>query len=196
MLTESERRTLLLLVAQSLDAYLKGSAPPEPAALTPSLEEDRGAFVTWTAKGALRGCIGHIVPVGPLWVSVRRLAVSAASEDPRFPPIEPAELPGLEVDISALTPLKLISRWTEIEVGKHGLWIQKRGRAGVLLPQVATSRGWDVKEFLRHTCLKAGLREDDWESGAEISIFSAEVFGDEVVKILIPGYVEKADSRE
>jgi AMMECR1 domain-containing protein len=65
----------------------------------------------------------------------------------------------------------------------------------VLLPQVATSRGWDVKEFLRHTCLKAGLREDDWESGAEISTFSAEVFGDEVTTVLAPGYLAKAEPR-
>jgi len=192
MLTPSEQRILLSLAVRSLESYFKGGRPPEPAAMTPALAEDRGAFVTWTAGGALKGCLGNIQPVGSLWTSIRRLAVSAATNDPRFSPVKSEELPGLEVDISALSPLELIGGQSEIQVGIHGLWIRKHGQAGVLLPQVATSRGWDVEEFLRNTCLKAGLHEDDWESGAEIIRFSADVFGAEVEKILEAGYLEEA----
>jgi len=191
MLTQFEQRVLLSLAARSLESHFKGGQPVEPAALTPALEEDRGAFVTWTKGGALKGCLGNIQPVGSLWTSVRRLAVSAAANDQRFSPVTSEELPDMEVDISALSPLELIEDQSEIEVGVHGLWIRKRGQAGVLLPQVATSRGWDVQEFLRNTCLKAGLPEDDWESGAEIFRFSAEVFGDDVAEILEARYLEQ-----
>jgi len=190
MLSEAEKKTLLLLAAHSLESSLAGTTSPKPVLRTPAMEEPRGAFVTWTNGGALRGCIGTLEPAEPLWVTVQRVAISAATRDPRFGPIEARELKALEIDISALTPLKTVADASEIRIGTHGLVIRKGARSGVLLPQVASSRGRDVEEFLRNACLKAGLDEDDWKIGAEIQAFSADVFGQRVAEILAPEFTE------
>ena len=190
MLSETEKGALLLLAARSLESSLAGASPPEPVLRTPAMEEPRGAFVTWTIGDTLRGCIGNLESSEPLWVTVQRVAVSAATQDPRFGPIEARELKDLDMDISALTPLEPVTDTSEIRIGTHGLVIRKGARSGVLLPQVASSRGWDVEEFLRNTCLKAGLDEEDWKIGAEIQAFSADVFGQKVAEVLAPEFTE------
>jgi len=111
------------------------------------------------------------------------VAQSAALKDPRFDPVQPKELPDLEIEISVLTVPEKITDPSIIEVGKHGI-IMKRGfYQGLLLPQVATDYGWDRETFLEHTCLKAGLPRDAWkDKNTEISIFSAQVFNRETLK--------------
>lgn len=143
------------------------------------LEEKGGAFVTLTLDGKLRGCIGHIVAIEPLWKAVRENARSAAFRDPRFPPLTHEEFDLIRIEISALTPLERIEP-RQVEIGRHGLLIECGGRRGVLLPQVAVAYGWDREEFLDHTCQKAGLDPGCWRRpDTIISAFSAEVFGEE-----------------
>jgi AmmeMemoRadiSam system protein A len=133
--------------------------------------------------GELRGCIGCIIPIKPLYLTVREVAESAALRDPRFPPVSVRELPELEYEISALSPIRKIENVNEIQVGKHGIIIRRGYNQGLLLPQVATEYGWNREQFLEHTCNKAGLPFDAWKKeGTEISIFSAEVFDESDLK--------------
>ena len=141
------------------------------------MKQQRGAFVTLHKNGELRGCIGYIVPYDSLDSTVKKMAVAAAFEDPRFPPLRKEEFEEIDIEISALTPLKKINNINEIEVGKHGILIRKGPYSGVLLPQVATEYNWDRITFLSQTCMKAGLHSNCWQDeDTEIYIFSAEVF--------------------
>jgi AmmeMemoRadiSam system protein A len=106
------------------------------------------------------------------------MAVSAATRDPRFYPLRKEELGESTLEISVLTPLQKVSSIEEIEVGKHGLYIEKNTARGVLLPQVATEYGWDRETFLSQTSIKAGMMADSWKEGADIYIFGAEVFNE------------------
>jgi hypothetical protein len=142
------------------------------------LNLESGCFVTIKQHGHLRGCIGNFVSDKPLYRLVQEMAVSAATRDPRFYPMKQQDLSGFDLEISVLSPLKLISSVDEIQVGTHGIYLMKNGSRGVLLPQVATEYGWDRDTFLRHTCLKAGLPENVWKKDCEIYIFSALVFGE------------------
>lgn len=175
-LTEKERETLKKIARNAIEQRLFGTGE-ENFVITEALSEKRGAFVTLKRHGELRGCIGYIKGFFPLHETVRRVAVESAFGDPRFPPLSREEWKDVEIEISVLSPLKKISSIEEIEVGKHGLYIEMWGRSGLLLPQVATEYGWDRTTFLEHTCLKAGLPKDAWKSReASIYIFSAEVF--------------------
>ncbi len=180
-LTPDERRTLLTLARSALEAHVHAEKPldTEGVTLTPSLKEKRGAFVTLTIGGQLRGCIGYVDPIKPLWQAVVENAVNAAVNDPRFGPVAPRELGLIHIEISAMTPLKPVSDASEVEVGRHGLMISKGFCRGLLLPQVATEYGWNRDQFLRYTCQKAGLPMDAWrDPQAKIESFCAEVFGE------------------
>jgi AmmeMemoRadiSam system protein A len=154
-----------------------GKEVPKFQVKSEKLNELRGAFVTITKKGSLRGCIGHIKGVKPLYKSVEEMAAAAAFQDPRFPPVTKKELKDLDIEISVLTPFEQISDVSEIEVGKHGLYIERGFYSGLLLPQVATEYNWDRDTFLEHTCRKAGLPPDAWkDKETRIYIFSADIF--------------------
>ncbi len=181
-LGDGDRRFLLRLARATLDQRLAGGpAPPGPPDTGP-VTEVRGAFVTLRAHGDLRGCIGHVVGTVPLWQSVRDNAVNAALRDPRFAPVAAAELPSLAIEISALTPLRPATSAAEVEVGRHGLMVERGPCRGLLLPQVATEWGWDRDAFLAHTCRKAGLPGDAWRSpDARLWLFEAEVFSEDAL---------------
>ncbi|HEX9189471.1 MAG TPA: AmmeMemoRadiSam system protein A [Vicinamibacteria bacterium] len=177
-LTPNERAALLRAAREAIAAHFERRKAALPAA-TGALAETRGAFVTLHRKdGALRGCVGLLRSDRPLLETVARMAVAAAVEDGRFSPVAAGEVPSLRIEVSALGPLEPI-RPEAVEVGRHGLLISHRERRGVLLPQVPVEHGWDRETFLRHTCGKAGLPEEDWkEPGAELLGFTAEVFGE------------------
>jgi AmmeMemoRadiSam system protein A len=141
------------------------------------------SFVTWKRLGRLRGCIGSVEPVRPLWADVEANAVHALLRDPRFLPTAPHEFPHLRAEISVLSPfVPVADPLSAVEIGMHGLLVEQGHRRGLLLPQVAVEWDWDVPTFLRHACLKAGLPEDAWREGrapATVSTFAAEVFGEE-----------------
>ncbi len=156
------------------------SAPPKPASA--HLSEPRGVFVTLRLEGELRGCIGFVDPRSPLLEAISEVAVKAATEDPRFAPVTMAEVDGLEVEISVLSPLTLVHSAEEVTVGMHGVMVDAGYTRGLLLPHVATEYGWDREEFLNHACLKAGLPASRWRSpGVAISTFTTETFSDEDV---------------
>ena len=174
----AEKVELLDLARRTIEAKVQGRPLPDPKTDSARLKEKMGAFVTITKQGRLRGCIGHIRGVEPLNTTVSKMAVAAATEDPRFPPLSPGELKDISLEISVLTPFRKIEDPDEIEVGRDGIYIEKGLNHGLLLPQVATEYGWTRSEFLDHTCRKAGLNEGDWREGADIYIFSAQVFNE------------------
>lgn len=174
----ADRTTLLKIARQSIDAHLSGKPLPR-FEVSDTLKSNGGAFVTLTKSGQLRGCIGYTEAFKPLWQCVSECAISAAVNDPRFPPVQLTELAGLHVEISVLTPLQRIKSFDEIKIGRDGLMISLGGRRGLLLPQVATDYGWTRDEFLQHTCQKAGLPFDAYKSpDAVIQKFQAVVFGE------------------
>lgn len=178
-LSGEEKQALLRIARESIEAELRGEAPPAAEGQgTP--DEKRGAFVSLKKRGKLRGCIGMIEARKPLVQTVEEMAVAAAFQDPRFPPLRREELKDLRVEISVLTPLRRVADVDAIEIGTHGLYIRRGARAGLLLPQVATEWRWDRETFLRETCRKAGLAPDAWrDPETEIYLFSADVFGEE-----------------
>ena len=178
-LPENVCKECLFLSRRTLHAYIRNQKMLPPYIPEhEELREYRGAFVTLKRSGQLRGCIGYVEGIKPLWQTIEDCTIAAASQDPRFPPVRPDELPEIEIEISVLSPMKQISSIDEIEVGQHGLIITKGPFRGLLLPQVATEYGWDKIRFLQHTCIKAGLPPDAWKEGAQIEVFTADVFSE------------------
>lgn len=183
MLTIEQRKTLLKIARESMENYVTTGKRKEFSVDDPQLTRHQGAFVTLNKSGLLRGCIGRIVSNSPLYEVVADMAIEAAIDDPRFPPVKAKELKDIEIDISVLSPIEEIKGTNQIEVGKHGIIIRRGFFQGLLLPQVATEYGWDRETFLKHTCLKAGLPEDAWkDKTTQISIFSAEVFSEKSIE--------------
>jgi AmmeMemoRadiSam system protein A len=177
MLTAEDQQTLVKLARHALEARVRGQAPPARGQ-GGVLDEPLGVFVSIHSEDELRGCLGRLDVRTPLAETVADLAAVVSDSDPRFHPVSAAELPNLDVEISVLTPEREIRSFDEIEVGRHGLIVERGYRRGLLLPQVASERGWDVETFLAQTCLKAGLPEDAWRTGTRIWIFEAQVFSE------------------
>ena len=177
-LTEREKRGLLHLARASIAAWLgRAVTAPDEADLP---RGKGGAFVSLHRRGALRGCIGTFATDQPVVETVRDMAVAAASSDPRFSPLTDAELDAVDLEISVLSPRQRVTSIDQIQVGVHGLCIQRGPYRGVLLPQVATQYGWDRETFLEETCHKAGLPADAWKDPAtRIEAFTAEVFAED-----------------
>jgi AmmeMemoRadiSam system protein A len=175
VLSDEDRKTLLELARDAVAAAAGGDDLPTLRNPNGPLREKGAVFVTLRSAGELRGCIGHVVATEPLWESVRDMAAAAAVRDPRFPPVRPRELPGIEIDLSVLSPMTPI-RPDQIVVGTHGLYVKKGGVAGLLLPQVAVEWDWDAAEFLKRTFEKAGLPYPDPD--AEILGFTVEHYSE------------------
>jgi len=182
-LSPSEKRTLLRLAWSSLEYFVREgeetTAPAAKAELTERLREPAGAFVTLEEGGQLRGCIGYIEPIRPLYQAVMENSVSACSRDYRFPPVTPDELDRITIEISVLTPREEIQKPEDFHPGEEGILLEKERRRAVFLPQVATEQGWDREETLQHLCMKAGLPPDAWKEGTRFWVFRAEVFSEE-----------------
>ncbi len=178
MLNDDQKRKLLQVARTALQHAVAGGPAPDLRTDDPALRQLRGAFVTLKKDGQLRGCIGHVVASVPLIQSVAENAQAAALQDPRFPPVSASELDRIEIEISALTPMRQVKDVSEIQVGRHGLMITKGYNRGLLLPQVPVEWGWDREEFLANTCLKAGLPPDAWRGDCKIEAFEAEVFSE------------------
>jgi len=175
-LTAEEKAELLKLARQAINDFIRQKKVVEYKTQNMNFLTSKGAFVTLKEKGLLRGCIGYIEPVYPLYQTVIQTAIRAACRDPRFPPVSAEELDDLEIEISVLSPLKKVHSPKAVEVGKHGLVISQGDKKGLLLPQVPVENHWSRETFLNEACLKAGLPLDAWKLGAEIYIFEAIVF--------------------
>jgi hypothetical protein len=179
-LSTQHQSILLAIARQSIACCVRTGQlcvePREEKALNARL----GCFVSIKKDGRLRGCIGNFQSQWPLYREVAEMACAAATKDPRFYPMEETDLDKFHVEISVLSPLQKIDDIQAIQVGTHGLYIEKGFHRGVLLPQVAVEYGWDRDTFLQQTCTKAGLPANAWDSeNADIYIFSAQVFGDQ-----------------
>ena len=175
-LSSDEKTCLLKIARETLERYVRKNEVYRPEENNPKLLAPKGAFVTLKKNGELRGCIGFIEAILPLYQTVVQATIYAASKDVRFPPVNPSELENIELEISVLTPPVRIEDPRKIEVGKHGLIIVKGSQRGLLLPQVPVENRWSRRTFLQRTCQKAGLPKDAWRSGAEIYAFEAIVF--------------------
>jgi AmmeMemoRadiSam system protein B/AmmeMemoRadiSam system protein A len=188
-LTESEKRTLLKVARQTLEANFgladKPSLEPGDSKL---LAQKTACFVTLKLKGRLRGCIGELEPRQPLVQAVASRAIAAAEQDPRFMPVTADELESIAIEISAMSPLRKVASPDEIAVGRHGVVVKQDFHSGVFLPQVAPEQGWDRDTMLSILCTeKAGLPADAWKHGAELWVFTANVFSEEEFGMAPPG---------
>jgi AmmeMemoRadiSam system protein A len=178
MFSDAQKIALVNIAREAV----KGAAGAPAATIDVSGEfpEASGAFVTIKRGGRLRGCIGTLQCTRPLPEEVRRVAVSAAREDPRFSPLTTSELADLEIEVSVLGPLEEIDPFdpAAFEIGRHGLVVEQGRRRGLLLPQVATEWNWNRETFLSQTSVKAGLPPDAWRQGAKVYRFFAEVLSD------------------
>jgi len=184
MLNKAQKKRLLLIARNSIEAYLKTGKKLELTETDPLLLKEMGVFVTLHKHGELAGCIGNLVGQQPLYLTVRDMAVEAAVDDPRFSPVTLQELKDIEIEISALSPLKKIESVDEIKMGIHGVLLRRGFNSGVFLPQVATETGWSKEEFLSNLCShKAGLPALAWkDKSTEVYIFTAEVFSEKEIQ--------------
>jgi len=176
-LRKEDKAYLLSLARQAVWRALQDLPEPKPQrrlGLRPY-----GVFVTLKKHGHLRGCIGTFRQ-REVEEMVIESALLSAFQDPRFPPLQREEFPDLTVEISLLTPLVSVHDLQEIQVGRHGLVMERGFHRGLLLPQVPVEQGWDRDTFLKYTCLKAGLPPDCFKDPeTRIYRFEALVFSDE-----------------
>ncbi|MGH7835496.1 MAG: AmmeMemoRadiSam system protein A [Candidatus Binatia bacterium] len=181
LIPPTSRKTLLSLARLALESFVRGEERKLDSDDPHLCSSDYGTFVSLHNHDELRGCIGTCFPERPLYLEVIEMTEAAASRDDRVPPITPGELSDIDIEISILSPLRLIQEPMSIEAGKDGIYVAcdaHKSRA-VLLPQVAARFGWDTEMFLSQTCLKAGLPKEAWKwPGIRISKFSALVFGE------------------
>jgi AmmeMemoRadiSam system protein A len=176
VLSPDDQRHLLRIARRALQERVEGTPGAAPDA-DEEIGLASGAFVSIHRRGALRGCLGR-VESHPLGRVIADLARAVADSDPRFEAVSPDELGDIDIEISVLTPEREIESPDRIDVGRHGLIVEQRGRRGLLLPQVAAEHGWDRLTFLEYACLKAGLPRNAWEHGARVFVFEAQVFGE------------------
>ncbi|TFG28729.1 TIGR00296 family protein [Candidatus Thorarchaeota archaeon] len=189
--SEEDGAFLVSLARDTVDKYVTHKIKHE----TPEIPSERlkvksGVFVTLNVitgdHVSLRGCIGRPYPNQPLVQATIDSAIDSAVHDPRFPPVSPKELDSVLVELSVLTPPKKIEYAKPddllelIKVGRDGLIAVRDTWRGLLLPQVPVEWEWNTKEFLEHTCNKAGLPKDAWrDKRTEFMSFQAEIFGEE-----------------
>jgi uncharacterized protein (TIGR00296 family) len=180
-LTDEEGIRALAIARQALTYALRAESYVAEN-LPPVFLEKRGVFVTLKKAGELRGCIGIPYPVMSLGEALIEAAVCSGLNDPRFVPVRPSELADISMEVTILTPpekmvISPAQRPDAVVVGKHGLIVKGWGCSGLLLPQVPCECGWDSREFLDHTCLKAGLPPGCWErSDVEVFFFEGQIF--------------------
>jgi AmmeMemoRadiSam system protein B/AmmeMemoRadiSam system protein A len=199
-LSAADKSTLLKLARQTLEYFVRTGRVPDindlnaktNAELDERLKRPQGVFVTLFKhlpqslrdKNAttshsrdgkeLRGCIGYIMPVKPLYQAVMDNAMSACAKDFRFDPVKDDELDQIEIEISVLTTPKKVASYNDIRIGVDGVLLFCQGKQSVFLPHVATEFGWDLDETLSQLAAKAGLPRLAWKGPtARFEVFQA-----------------------
>ena len=181
---DTMERELLEIARNSIKSRVEGRDFEVPEAIRQRFSERVGVFTTVTKDGALRGCIGFMLPVYPLWEAVKESAILSVTEDPRFPPVTENELSGLGIELTLLGTLEKLdlkpgTSRQNISIGEEGLYMTDGIRSGLLLPQVATENGFSEQEFITETAYKAGIDPDRVFSGTvEVYKFSARVINE------------------
>jgi uncharacterized protein (TIGR00296 family) len=183
MLSFDEGKDAVIFARNVVEIYVKNDTIPK-SEIGDAFTEKQGAFVTIHTypEHNLRGCIGIPLPIMSLKEAIVEGAKSA-TKDPRFPPLEESELDNIIIEVTVLTKPELIKvdkpqeYLSKIEIGRDGLIVEQGFFKGLLLPQVPIEQGWDIEEFLSHTCMKAGLMPDAWfNEDTRISKFSGQIF--------------------
>jgi uncharacterized protein len=178
LLGADDRAALLGLARAALAHRLADGPPPAPPTIGP-LAAPRAAFVTLHVDGEPRAALGTLAPEGPLAAQVARLAARAVDGDPRFPPLEPADLPRTTVRLAILGPVRRLEPGAALAVGREGAAVAQGWHRGVLLPSAGEGLAWDQAQFLKYTCLAAGLpARAHLEPDAVIEAFEVEEFGE------------------
>jgi AmmeMemoRadiSam system protein A len=177
MFDADDQKRLLAIARRSLDARVR-RAPAPAVDSGGALDVPRGAFVSIHRHRQLRGCLGRIESDLAVCRVVAHLARAVTDSDPRFQPVTVDEIDHLHIEISVLTPERHVRTLGEIEIGRHGLIVERGHRRGLLLPQVAVEHRWDAHTFVQQTAVKAGLAPDAWRSGANVFAFEAQVFAE------------------
>jgi AmmeMemoRadiSam system protein A len=178
-LSEEERNAILELARQGVIHAVRHERPLSTFPTTGIFAERRGLFVTLHVAKKLRGCIGVIEGSVALGETIARCAADAALHDPRFSRVRPEEMAALEIEVSLLTPLEPI-RPEEVEIGIHGLLVERGTRRGLLLPQVAVEHRLDREKFLAEACTKAGLPRETWKDPeTKLCGFQCEIIAEE-----------------
>ena len=178
LLNVEQQRKMLELARKSIETYLKTGKKLQATETDPVLVKEMGAFVTLHKEGKLRGCIGKMIGNQPLYLTIRDMAIEAATGDPRFNSVKASELKDIDLEISVLSPMERVACVDDIKLGVHGVLVRCGFKSGVFLPQVATETVWSKEEFLSQLCSqKAGLPADAWkDKSTELYTFNAEVF--------------------
>lgn len=178
-LSNDDKKFLLTLARQSIETMLNKHKLLEYKGLIPhQCKQNAGAFVTITIHGNLRGCVGCVEPIKPLYQTIIECATNAAFKDSRFEPLTNEEFKKIHIEISVLSSLKKIQALNELSLGKHGIMVVKGNRRGVLLPQVATQFGFSKDEFFHQACQKAGIYPFEYNDVIMYS-FTATIFDEE-----------------
>lgn len=183
-LTDGEKQTLLRLAREAIEDAVRGKKlqPLDPGAIPHTLNEKGASFVTLTIRGDLRGCIGALEAYQPLAEDVRQHAVSAALEDPRFPPVNESELDRIQIEVSRLTAPQELEYSTGADLMRKlrphidGVILKHGFRKATFLPQV-----WEKipgpAEFLDQLCYKMGERANLWrETKLQVYTYQVEEF--------------------
>ena len=185
-LSDDDGQVLVKMARSAVTEYLQKNTRINNKEFNSRFNIDSGIFVTITKENSLRGCIGYPLPIKKLSNAVIDSAIAAATEDPRFSPINPNELNNLIFEITVLTPPieinveKYEDYLSIIKVGRDGLIVENKQCSGLLLPQVPKEYGWDIEEFLAHTSEKAGLEKNAWkDQDTKVSRFEGIIFKEE-----------------
>ncbi len=176
-LSSSNKILLIRLAREAVRSRLESGDIPPVSVLEPELMQKRGCFVTLRKNGLLRGCVGTFEASRPLGENVVQMALAAAFQDSRFPPVVKNEWKDIRLEISVLGPLEKTAAWEDIQIGKHGIYVKSGARGGTYLPDVAVDQKWSREEFIINCAReKAGLSPQECAQ--------AEIFRYEVEKIL------------
>ncbi len=175
MQSSKDMTDLIRLGRRAVISVFSGEDLEVEDSLKERFSQKRGVFVTLLTfpERDLRGCVGIPYPLYPLWRGVIEASIGAAFRDPRFDPVRREDLDRIVWEVSLLTPPEEVPKdriEEEVRIGRDGLLVEKGRSRGLLLPQVPVRYGWDLEEFLRNTCLKAGLGPDCWR-GEDVKIY-------------------------
>ena len=173
-ISRNSKKILLNVARTSVENFLTTGKETKFNFRDDDLSVIRSVFVTLWEKdsGELRGCIGNIKAVLSLVEEVSKNAISSAFNDPRFVPLTINEIKNIRIELNVLSPLKKILP-DEIEIGKHGLYLNYKSYSGLFLPEVAVSQRWSLIEFLDELSLKAGLNKEEWKN-PKVKLFGFE----------------------
>lgn len=166
LLDNQSKKILIELAKKSVHEQVKNINTATKQLVTNKLKFSypNTVFVTLKIDNELRACMGHLYPTSTLLDEIIQVAKTAATDDYRFGPVRQDELSKLEYEITILSRMQRVFDTNKIEIGKDGLLIRLDGKKGLLLPQVASERNWNIATFLNNLCVKAGLRPDDWKN--------------------------------